>query len=267
MSELLPLKAYEAMLAAIDANYLPAMLLLLDAADKSARKRKLLKPLADALLRAVPAVRALAHATAPFDAARLAVKCGELLEQEAARGGKADWHRARLLDAVKAYQLGAEIVTTSPQGRVPSSMWVEAYNALGLALKRYGTYDRACFGMAERAYRWAMSCPRPREDVPVYMLVFQSVLHNVLSLLEHSALYSNRELAATTKHSIRASIPHGRSSGAPPSACATCAKALGRGEEKRCASCHVAVYCSKECQTADWPQHKRSCRFVRGSSA
>lgn len=29
----------------------------------------------------------------------------------------------------------------------------------------------------------------------------------------------------------------------------------------KCSGCSIAVYCSKECQLADWPNHKRICRI------
>lgn len=38
-------------------------------------------------------------------------------------------------------------------------------------------------------------------------------------------------------------------------ACARC----GKPADLRCARCKKTYYCSKECQKADWPSHKRSC--------
>ncbi|KAJ7230115.1 hypothetical protein GGX14DRAFT_409997 [Mycena pura] len=36
-------------------------------------------------------------------------------------------------------------------------------------------------------------------------------------------------------------------------------------ELRRCGKCKGVWYCSKECQTAHWPQHKKSCKEVEGS--
>lgn len=38
----------------------------------------------------------------------------------------------------------------------------------------------------------------------------------------------------------------------------TCAK-CGKHADLRCTRCKTTYYCSKECQKADWPTHKRSC--------
>lgn len=32
---------------------------------------------------------------------------------------------------------------------------------------------------------------------------------------------------------------------------------------RRCGACHVEVYCSRECQMADWPRHKPTCEKRR----
>lgn len=42
--------------------------------------------------------------------------------------------------------------------------------------------------------------------------------------------------------------------------CGFCKK---NGEMSRCDSCQEAYYCSKECQTKDWPTHKAACREAR----
>ena len=51
----------------------------------------------------------------------------------------------------------------------------------------------------------------------------------------------------------------------------TCAACTKRGPVgvvvKYCARCHITCYCSKECQTAHWPQHKKECVEQRRSTA
>ena len=43
-------------------------------------------------------------------------------------------------------------------------------------------------------------------------------------------------------------------------ACVTCRKSVPAvAELKKCKACRVVYYCSKECQRADWPRHKREC--------
>ena len=42
--------------------------------------------------------------------------------------------------------------------------------------------------------------------------------------------------------------------------CKACQK---EGEVKVCKRCKLATYCSKECQTADWPSHKEDCNRQR----
>ena len=34
----------------------------------------------------------------------------------------------------------------------------------------------------------------------------------------------------------------------------------GKEEGKRCAGCGTVAYCGKECQKAQWKDHKRTCR-------
>jgi len=45
--------------------------------------------------------------------------------------------------------------------------------------------------------------------------------------------------------------------------CVRCGARAPPGEHfKACARCHTAVYCSKECQKADWRTHKKGCAEV-----
>ena len=46
--------------------------------------------------------------------------------------------------------------------------------------------------------------------------------------------------------------------------CVTCRKFVPQvAELKKCKVCRVVYYCSKECQRADWPRHKRECSATR----
>ncbi|EJD46108.1 hypothetical protein AURDEDRAFT_164765 [Auricularia subglabra TFB-10046 SS5] len=42
-------------------------------------------------------------------------------------------------------------------------------------------------------------------------------------------------------------------------ACAACSRVSESEKVLRCSRCKDAVYCSAECQTADWKKHKRAC--------
>jgi len=39
-----------------------------------------------------------------------------------------------------------------------------------------------------------------------------------------------------------------------------CENKCGKSADMICGRCSVVAYCSKECQTADWPTHKRECK-------
>jgi MYND finger len=45
-----------------------------------------------------------------------------------------------------------------------------------------------------------------------------------------------------------------------PPVCFHCRKAPTQGELKKCSRCKKVEYCSTECQKADWPEHKKTCK-------
>ncbi|KAJ7151814.1 hypothetical protein C8R43DRAFT_1004439 [Mycena crocata] len=49
-------------------------------------------------------------------------------------------------------------------------------------------------------------------------------------------------------------------------ACTTCLKREGPGVElRRCGKCKSICYCSKQCQTKNWPEHKKMCGGMDGT--
>ena len=58
---------------------------------------------------------------------------------------------------------------------------------------------------------------------------------------------------AATLQRLRDAFP-----AAPPGP--TCAACRATGKLRRCAGCRTTLYCSTECQRADWRAHKRACR-------
>ena len=42
--------------------------------------------------------------------------------------------------------------------------------------------------------------------------------------------------------------------------CLCCRQHVVANAIKRCSRCHIAMYCSKACQRADWPSHKKTCK-------
>ncbi|KAF9523940.1 hypothetical protein CPB83DRAFT_645991 [Crepidotus variabilis] len=50
----------------------------------------------------------------------------------------------------------------------------------------------------------------------------------------------------------------------PTKKCAVCKKTSGPSYQplQKCSRCQSQVYCGRECQTADWPNHKAACKAV-----
>jgi hypothetical protein len=60
----------------------------------------------------------------------------------------------------------------------------------------------------------------------------------------------------------------GRRAGRKVWACAQCgvtAETLEGGKLKECSACRSVRYCGRECQTADWPAHKATCKRMRAT--
>jgi flavoprotein len=177
--------------------------------------------------------------------------CSELLEDEYRRTGeRADSHAA-----IGAYKLAGEAVASARPGQVP--VWCTPYvcKSLGVALQREGEWN-----MAARAYRWAICHPRPREDLAVYRNTLATVLGNTLMLLEMCAWekpsWIKRSDKLNTKEQSAVFLPTDHE-------CAMCGKELTSKEAKKCKSCSIATYCSRDCQVAHWGAHKKACKLAR----
>lgn len=46
--------------------------------------------------------------------------------------------------------------------------------------------------------------------------------------------------------------------------CQNCEKRFPRTMQNDCSACACVSYCSKECQVANWKEHKTMCKFVQG---
>jgi hypothetical protein len=45
--------------------------------------------------------------------------------------------------------------------------------------------------------------------------------------------------------------------------CAACGAGAAACKLKKCAGCQAVLYCSPDCQQADWREHRRTCRLQR----
>jgi hypothetical protein len=80
---------------------------------------------------------------------------------------------------------------------------------------------------------------------------------------QHTIYQSNHEQCEKQLHvSSTENIVHSESTGAL--CCYTCSKQENElaGRLRKCTRCSKAFYCDQQCQTKDWPHHKRLCRAL-----
>ena len=65
-----------------------------------------------------------------------------------------------------------------------------------------------------------------------------------------------------------APVAESHSQPVPLKQCAACGAAEAPDRRlKKCAGCRIELYCSAECQTQRWPQHKAACKVFRQAAA
>lgn len=78
---------------------------------------------------------------------------------------------------------------------------------------------------------------------------------------------AEREMAAITGQPLASGPPVHLVPGAVYAAAASCTKCEREDTVSqnmiRCGRCKLARYCSKECQTSDWPRHKMNCKVTK----
>jgi len=78
---------------------------------------------------------------------------------------------------------------------------------------------------------------------------------------EKGPLYMEAYREATTRSERYAAVLTKRKE----KKCSQCGKSKGTSKLKRCGQCHSAYYCSKECQTAHYPEHKVLCLQIHAA--
>ena len=163
-----------------------------------------------------------------------------------------------LLSAARCYYIAA---MKTHQFSPNQFLRFQAYNSLGAALERLGDFE-----MAKRAYLWALTDASARMDPSVEGSRRDSITTNLMN-------WYNRNLMTPTarKKAIKTSLKIKRSKlknqHMSENKCREncrypqCRKflLLSQLNEKRCANC-LAMYCSRECQEAHWPEHKKECK-------
>jgi len=96
-------------------------------------------------------------------------------------------------------------------------------------------------------------------------------LAEALEQLRLHGAYSAEDLARSDEDvkSLHAKLVAARSAASAPELLRHCALASCSAKEahkahfSRCSACKTVVYCSKDCQLADWPAHKKACKAAR----
>jgi hypothetical protein len=91
--------------------------------------------------------------------------------------------------------------------------------------------------------------------------------------LQASGIEAQRQMELTSQVSrahFNASVAKAQADNAARGlqSCANCgAREVHVAHFKRCAACKGVVFCSKDCQLANWPQHKAACKVARKAAA
>jgi len=90
-----------------------------------------------------------------------------------------------------------------------------------------------------------------------------------LLYLDGALSADDQALAEKDAKSVRAKQAAARTAATAPELLRSCALASCGAKEahkahfSRCSACKIVVYCSKDCQLADWPSHKKACKAAR----
>jgi len=89
-------------------------------------------------------------------------------------------------------------------------------------------------------------------------------------LCRHGVLTADQQARSEQNmENIDAKVKAARAAASAPELLRSCALASCGAKEahvshfSKCAACKTVVYCSKDCQLADWPDHKKACKAAR----
>lgn len=165
------------------------------------------------------------------------------------------------LDEILGFDLGTYICTHPCDFCEPRKEYRRAYDPsclMSLVIYRDEESDmpgaarfvcQKCWKKATPYIDSRSRCIRCGHDSPLVTLVnYDFVLSGAPIVMAHFCTEECKK-AANMKVAIELVIIQKRCSRCPK-------KALTM---KRCSQCHERHYCSRDCQLADWPEHKRSC--------